>query len=184
MGRLAKVLSFTRITRNGAKTSDVKVDPGGGPNVTGDHLAPPGDDSYPLPGDYGILSRLLATGRDAIVGYLDPKNQQKAGPGEKRIYSRDSSGNEIAQVWLKANGDIVAENDTATVTIAGSGSIKGDNGSGSFELLASGVIDLNGVTISPTGVVTVSSSLTVAGKELAGHTHPAGTPPGDTGANN
>jgi hypothetical protein len=132
VGRLAKLLSFTRVTRNGAEASDAKVDPGGGANLTVEHFAGAGDDSYPLPGDYGILSRILSTGRDVIVGYLDPKNQQKANAGDRRIYSRDSSGDEIAQVWLKNNGDIIIENDTATVTVAASGSIKGDNGSGSF----------------------------------------------------
>ena len=48
MGLIAKLLSFTRVTRNNAKISDVKVNPGGGPNITVEHYATPGDDSFLL----------------------------------------------------------------------------------------------------------------------------------------
>jgi len=70
-------------------------------------------------------------------------------------------------VWLKNTGDIALK-----------------NSDGLFELQSGGDINLNGVIIDKNGVVTISTSLLVAGKELAGHTHPAGTPPGDTGTNN
>ena len=54
MGRVAKLLSFVRLTRNNAKVSDVKIDPGGGPNITVEHFAAPGDDSFPLKTDYVV----------------------------------------------------------------------------------------------------------------------------------
>ena len=264
MGILAKLLSFVRVERNGAKLSDVKVDPGGGPNVTAEHFAPIGEDAHPLPGDYVVTSDVRGTGREAVIGYVDPKNESKAQPGDKLVYSRepseDGAGRIITEQWLKNDGTIITnaykligadiklisrivqspdgfvsnevfdENDTLKVTTeissdgtattfnengsvtlrpdggtitttpestfdaAADGSIKGDNGSGSFELAAGGDFLVNGVTIDTSGNITspatVSSaaveapSVKAGGKELAGHDHPAGTPPGNTGPNN
>ena len=55
--------------------------------------------------------------------------------------------------------------------------------------VAPGGFDLNGFTIAADGsaespVSLTSPSVMADGKELAGHNHPAGTPPGNTGANN
>ncbi len=211
MGRLAKLLSFVRVERNGAKLSDVKVDPGGGPNITAEHFAPIGEDAHPLPGDYVVTSDVRGTGREAVTGYVDPKNESKAQAGEKRIYARDESGAVVVEIWLKNTGEATLINENGAVTLrpdggtvtttpestfdaAADGSIKGDNGSGSFELAAGGDFLVNGVTIDTSGNITspatVSSatveapSVKAGGKELAGHDHPAGTPPGNTGPNN
>ena len=70
MGRIAKLLSFLRTSRNEAKISDVKVDPGGGPNITAEHFAAAGDDSHPLPGDYVALNTDSGSGRESAIGYL------------------------------------------------------------------------------------------------------------------
>lgn len=210
MGRLAKLLSFVRVERNGAKLSDVKVDPGGGPNVTAEHFAPIGEDAHPLPGDYVVTNDVRGTGREAVTGYVDPKNGSKAQPGDKRIYARDGYGAVVVEIWLKntgeatvinANGSVTLRPDGGTITTtpestfdaAADGSIKGDNGSGSFELAAGGDFLVNGVTIDTSGNITspatVSSTAVEApsvkadGKELAGHVHLAGTPPGNTGPN-
>ncbi len=198
MGRLAKILSFIRVTRNGAKVSDVKVDPGGGANVTVEHFAPPGDDSFPLNSDYVATMEIPRTGGEVAVGYVDPLNTPKANQGDKRVYARDAdTGAVVVEVWLKNDGTAVVSNDEGIFTLAPSGSIKGDNGSGSFELQAGGDFIVNGVTIdtsgnitSPatiTGVTVTAPSMQTGGKELAGHDHnilSGSSAPGPTGSNN
>lgn len=193
MGRIAKLLSFVRGEANGAKVSDVKADPGGSANVTAQHFASPGDDSHPLPGDYVAMAGAAGTGRENAVGYLDPKNEQKAQAGDKRIYARDGDGAAVVEVWLKNDGTAVVINANGSVTLrpdggtvvetpastfdaAASGSIKGDNGAGSFELAPSGTFIVNGVTIDPTGIITtptqiVTPSAIINDVEAAGHNH-------------
>jgi len=211
MGRIAKLLSFLRTSRNEAKISDVKVDPGGGPNITAEHFAAAGDDSHPLPGDYVALNTDSGSGRESAIGYLDPLNEPKAQPGDKRIYARDEDGVVIVEIWLKNTGEATVLNENGSITLQpdggaitttpestfdakADGSIKGDNGSGSFELAAGGDFLVNGVTIDTSGNITSpatitgdtiagSTSVKAAGKELAGHLHLAGTPPGNTGPN-
>lgn len=129
--------------------SDVKVDTGGGANATADHYSAPGDDSHPLPGDRVALVDTQGARRRAAVAYLDTKNDQTAGPGEKRIYARDASGAAVAEVWLKSDGSIVI-----------------DNGSGTVTLKTNGDVDANGATITTTGDVT-----TPEGVSLRTHTH-------------
>ena len=149
MGRIARVLSFLRTERNGAKLSDVKLDPGGGPNITGEHFADPGDDSYPLPEDYAATINTQRSGAQIPVGYADTINTPKAGPGEKRIYGRDANGAAVNEVWLKAD---------SSVLIA--------NALGFIELKADGSVDINGAIISVAGEVT-----NAAGIVLGTHTH-------------
>lgn len=201
MGWVGKILSFTRVSRNNAKISDVKVDPGGGPLVTAEHYAPAGDDSQPLTTDYALAVDVLSTGGAAITGYVDPINDPKAQPGDKRIYGRDAdTGAVVVEVWLKSDGTAVVSNNEGSITLRpdgglvlttpastfdakADGSIKGDNGGGSFELEAGGDFVVNGVTIDTAGNITSpatitgvtlagSSSVTADGKELAGHDHP------------
>lgn len=181
MGLIAQLLSFARTVRNGASTSDVKADPGGGAVMTSAHFAPPGDDSHPLPGDYVAVVRVQGASRSAAVGYLDPANDQKATPGGKRLYARSpATGASVVEVWLKADG-----------------SVKGSNAAGSFELRANGDFVVNGVTITPAGDISTpgdvsaaelaAPSVKAAGKELAGHDHPilgGSSAPGPTGPNN
>jgi len=198
---LNKLLSFVRTLRNGAKLSEVKLNPGGGPNITAEHFSAPGDDSYPLPGDYVVSVSVQRSGGSAAVGYLDPKNDQKATAGDKRIYARNAAGESIVELWLKNDGTAVLENINGTFTLSPDGSIKSQNGNGSAELEAAGNFVVNGVTIDTAGnIITPASvsasvsvgaptlaagtSLTVASKEIGNHTHPAGTPPGNTGVNN
>lgn len=202
MGLIAKLLSFTRVVRNNAKISDVKVDPGGGPNITAENFAPIGDDSHPLPGDYVVTDKVVGSGREAIVGYIDPLSEPKALPGDKRIYARDENGVVIVEVWLKNTGEatILNENGSATLRPDGGaitttpnstfdakadGSIKGDNGSGSFELEAGGDFLVNGVTIDTSGNISTAGSLNAdsitaddLNVTLSTHTTPAfGVPP-------
>ena len=168
MGRIAKLLSFVRVTRNDAKISDVKIDPGGGSNITAEHFAPAGDDSFPLKTDYVVTNDIPRAGGEAVVGYVDPINTPKANKGDKRIYARDANtGAAVIELWLKNDGSGILS-----------------NANGSLELQANGDFLINGVKIDAAGIVTILNSLILAGKEIAGHDHPAGTPPGDTGPNN
>ena len=201
MGWVGRVLSFIRVERNTAKISDVQIDTGGGPNVTAEHFAPAGDDAFPLKTDYAVSQSVQQTGRKAVVGYVDPLNTPKALEGEKRIYGRDKdTGAVVVEVWLKNDGEAVISNDNGSVVLrpdggiiattpestfdaAADGSITGQNSSGVFKLETGGDFVVNGVTIAANGDVTIPSSLVLAGKEIAGHVHLAGTPPGDTGAN-
>ena len=89
MGRIAKLLSFVRVTRHGIPVSDVKVDPGGGAIVTLENFSPIGDDAHPLPGDYVYGGSVEGTGRESILGYVDPLNEPTSQPGDKRIYASD-----------------------------------------------------------------------------------------------
>lgn len=77
------------------------------------------------------------------------------------------------------DGEIRIKNDTVSLIIDGS-KVTGVAPSG---------FDLNGFIINADGSASSPVSLTAPsviadGKELAGHSHPAGTPPGDTGDNN
>lgn len=176
MGGVAKVLSFVRQLRRGANVTDVKVNPGGGANLVAEHFSTPGDDSHPLPNDYAVLVPVQQTGRVAAVGYIDPANEQAAAAGERRLYSRDSDGNIVATIWIKNDGEVLVENDAASLTMAADGSVTADNGSGAMELQAGGDVIINGVTIAvdgsidtPTGIITPSA--VVNGVEVDQHTH-------------
>ncbi len=150
MGLIAKLLSFTRTERNDAKLSDVKVDPGGGANITGEHFASPGDDSHPLTTDYVILVKNRRSGGYSIVGYGDPINDPKSGRGEKRTYGRDpSTGLEVNEVWQKADGSVIIS-----------------NALGAIELKADGSVNINGAIISPLGAIQ-----TALGRDLDTHIH-------------
>lgn len=157
MGWVGVIKEFTRIVRGTANTSDVKVDRGGGDIRTPQHFGAPGDDAVPLPGDYVAAVAQTGSGRDSVVGYIDPKNEQKSEPGDRRIYARNSDGDSVVECWLKNDGTAILSNDA-----------------GSIELLANGNINLNSVIIKPDGAVIIPDSLTLAGKEIAGHGHPQG----------
>ena len=209
---IGKLLSFTRVLRNDVKISDVKIDTGGGVNTTAEEFAPAGDDSFPLKTDYILASATQRSGGKAVHGFIDPINEPKAQEGDKRIYARNAAdGTVIVDVWLKNDGTAITANENGSIELSpdgsikgtnnnGSielspdGSIKGTNNNGSFELQAGGDFVVNGVTIDTSGNITSPATVTApnidgtisvkaATKELAGHVHPAGTPPGNTGPN-
>jgi hypothetical protein len=170
MGLVGIVLEFSRTERNGAMVSDVKTDPGGGALLTSDHFQTAGVDSSPLPNDFAILSGIQGTGRLSATGYLDPKNLQASLAGEWRAYSRDpSSGDQVAQVWIKNDGSLLLENDNGYITLG-----------------ANGVVDINGCIIGVDGNITTGGGAVVAsdvttsgGISLDGHTHPQGVDSAD-----
>ncbi|MBT56161.1 MAG: hypothetical protein CMF72_22520 [Mameliella sp.] len=192
MGLIAKVLSYTRIAdRFGAKVSDVKHDPGGGANETGEHFQAANQDAVPLPGDYLLTVSVQRTGGEVVVGFIDPKQEQTAQPGEYRAYARDADGAQVVQIHLKQDGTAVINNAEATVEMKPSGEVSTQNASGFYKLLASGVVDINGFTINTDGsaespvsvtapTVDGTSSVQAAGKELVDHTH-AGSPTAPSG---
>lgn len=108
MGRVAVILSFLRVTKNEAKQTDVKIDPGAGANVTAQNFSPAGDDSQPLPEDYALTTSVLRTGGEAVVGFVDASSEPVAGPGEVRRYAREAGQKRtVAEHWLKADGTAV-----------------------------------------------------------------------------
>lgn len=182
MGMIAKVLSSTPITKDNIKATETKVDKGGGYNRTGLQYSAPGDDSQPLPDDSSALIETQQTGGVAAVGYLDPKNDQKAQVGEKRIYARQADGTSICEIWLQADGTIAISNDNGSISLTPAGEIEAANGSGNIRLESGGDVDINGVTIDTSGNITTTgtvdagtveatTSLKVATKELNGHIH-------------
>lgn len=170
MGLIARVLSFTRVVRNGAKLSDVKLDPGGGPNITGEHFADAGDDSHPLSTDYAATTRIPRDGGQVPVGYADPLNNPKATPGDKRIYGRDpSTGLVVNEVWLKSDGSVFISNANGSFELKPTGAIKGLNAAGFFELESGGDFVANGAKMLTDGDV-----ITSEGVSLRSHTHAQG----------
>lgn len=67
-------------------------------------ITTPGIDSCPVVEDQGVLISIDQTkGKTVQIGvYPDPQTQ----PGEVRIYSRDSSGSQKAEMWIKNDGKI------------------------------------------------------------------------------
>lgn len=65
---------------------------------------PSGDDSPPLPEDRCLMIKVDGSGNYIISGILC--GSQGAGPGEKKLYSRDSNGDIKATIYLKDDGII------------------------------------------------------------------------------
>lgn len=154
MGRLARVLESIKGLLGADNVTDIKSDPGGNANVTGFHLSSPGDDSLPLNQDITILVPIPGSGRDAAIAYADPKNSLQSEPGEKRIYSRDADGVQVAAIKLSKDGKILVSN----------------SGGGSIELQPGGDIVLNGVTIDTNGNIETGGNLDAGGDIDSGGT--------------
>lgn len=88
--------------------------------------------------------------------------------------------------WLKDDGTIESVNPASSHTQKPDGSIESVNVAGYVKLLPSGVVDINGFLVQPTGAATspvsvgaptivAATSLTVADKEMNQHKHSDGT---------
>jgi hypothetical protein len=127
---------------------DLTVDPGGGSNITAEHFASAGDDSFPLTTDKAVTVSIRRSGGEVVVGYLDTINAGVTTPGEERKYSRDPlTGLPVAQVYLKADGEIEASNAAASIVIKANGDIEASNGIASIKINASGEIEITGTVI-------------------------------------
>ena len=102
----------------------------------------PGEDSQPMTGDAIVIIPAGDRGQQIVLASLDQTNKPKAVPGEKRIYSRKPNHDLAIELWLKADGDAVMT-----------------NGLGSFRMLADGSVNINGVVITKTGVVTLPNGV-------------------------
>lgn len=206
---IGKLLSFTRVLRNGAKLSDVKMDIGGGEIRTPEYAQTPGTDAVPLVDDYPIaVSVSTRSGGLVVVASVETDAQQKAQAGEHRTYARDAARAEVVELWLKADGTAVLSNANGSftldpdgtqsmVTADGSftltplGEIVGENNNGDFTLQSNGTMNINTATIDPNGNIIATSvsapSIVANSKELAGHDHAinsGSSAPGPTGPNN
>lgn len=68
------------------------------------------------------------------------------------IRLRDKSGSR--HIWLKNDGSLHINNNNTSTTYGADGSVTTTNGSGSFALLPNGNVNINGVIITPQGVIT------------------------------
>ena len=168
MGLISKLLSYARIAnRNGAAVSDVKHDPGGGENQTGEHFQPANTDSVPLPGDYLVTVSVQRTGGEVVVGFIDPKQQQNAQQGEHRTYARNAEGEQVVELHLKSDGSAVLHNADGSVLLNADGSIVLTTPHGVNTLATDGSVAFsNGASINTAGDV-----LTAAGISLDKHVH-------------
>jgi hypothetical protein len=124
MNEIAVIRKVEREERNGVTNTDINVDPGGGANVTIEQMHPSGTDSRPLPGDYVAGISIKSTGRKIAIGFIDPSNTPKTNPGEHRIYSRDTSGTPVTEIWLKNDGSININNDNGFINITPAGIVE------------------------------------------------------------
>lgn len=101
--------------------------------------------------------------------------------------------NGFGDVKLNDDGQIELSNSNATTLLNVNGSMSMVNAAGgSIAISAAGVVTINGVVIDLSGNITTAGNIGTTAGDLSApgvqpystHTHPAGTPPGDTGATN
>lgn len=134
-------------------------------------------DSPPLPGDDAACMAITdGTGEFAAVGFSGVES--KAAPGEARIVARNADKVEVAELWMRADGQVTLsstgfEEDAipTTLTLDAEGAWSLSNEFGGISLASDGTVDINGVKFSPAGTV-----VTAAGTDVDLHTHTA--PPG------
>lgn len=100
MGKIANVQKTEAVDG----LNDVTAEIAAGDVRTARLFAPSGDDSPPIANDRIVLVQIDGAGRFAAVGVLN--ESQGAKPGEKILYSRDSSGEVKAALKLLNDGKI------------------------------------------------------------------------------
>jgi len=171
VGRIARLLSFARTVVTGANVSDVQFDPDGGANRTGQHFADIGEDAHPLPDDWVVTVNTQRTGVEVVIGYVDPKNDQTARPGEKRTYARDANGEQVAHIWIQNDGRITASNNSASWDLKPTGEVSTVNGSGYHTLHADGRVQINDGAVFDTAGVLTCPNVVYAGVSAKDHWH-------------
>jgi hypothetical protein len=142
VARVAKVISYTRDTDERGNVAEVKCDLGGN-TVTAEHYAPPGDDAYPLPGDFVLLVPGDGTGNWLAQGFMDPQLAGEAAAGERIIYSRSAPGVMAAKLHLKADGTVEISNAAGLKVTIAAGAIEAD-----AEITAKNLVPAAKVTVS------------------------------------
>lgn len=156
MGRIGNIKSILKSVIREAKVWVIKADIGS-QLTTSALFGPGGEDSPPLDTDDVLLVELKSSGTYAASGSLDHKNQQLSSPGEKRIYARNPSGDEVCQVHLKNDG-----------------SIRAGNQNGFIEILANGNVSINGVIFDTSQEITDINEATIGGIPFTTHIHQQG----------
>jgi len=168
VGRIGRVLSSVFSIKRKASVTRIKSDTGAGATKLNDLYGPSGDDSRPLPGDFCYLAVTEKQGGYAITGFLDPKSEQKAGPGEKRLYARGEDGAAVIEFWLKNDGSAVLTNAEGEISLAADGAISGSNTAGGIvAVLADGIVQLNTVQIDLLGNITGAANIMASGTVTA-----------------
>lgn len=67
-------------------------------------VGPFGIDGNPLKNTVAIYAETSKRSQPVVIGYIN--RDQKAAPGELRIFSKNANGEEQTYIWLKANGTI------------------------------------------------------------------------------
>lgn len=123
MGFLAAVTAFARTVVTGERVPEVTLDRDGDETATAGHFAPPGVDAVPLPGDVAYAGDDVGAGAAQAVAYQDPTTPPVAAGGEVRLYSRSGPGVVAVELWLKADGTIVAANGLGSMALGPDGRV-------------------------------------------------------------
>lgn len=71
--------------------------------------APYGTDANPIKDTRIIQIATLKSGRSVVIGCIN--KDQKAAPGEHRIYATDTDGNTLSDIWLDGDGNVLIHGD-------------------------------------------------------------------------
>lgn len=168
MGLIAKVTEWFYQTVGSTKTTQVQLDQGAGYTAQAPYSTPSGVASTPMPGDLAVCLEVPGSGQTFVVGYIDPQFAQGLATGEAKLYSRDSSGAEVASLYLTREGRATLKNSKgqAVLNPDGSGGLSNDNGG--FTLQAGGSVIINGVTIDPSGNISGAGSINAKSLKTTG----------------
>jgi hypothetical protein len=141
VGILGRLVSFVRAQVDGDEAPEVSVDLDGD-EATALHFSPPGVDAAPLPDDVASLAPGSGKGALDAVGYQDPTTPGKARPGEVRLYARSGPGVVAVELWLQADGSLVARNASAGVelVLGPDGAVRAGNALGELAVDAAGLV--------------------------------------------
>lgn len=177
-----------KVTLTDMSNKEIQITMGGDRIRTASCPLPFQVDSLPMIGDLvECSSGGKSTHSTSVLASVDGTDRV-AGDGEIAVYSRGFDGTRVAQVHMKGDGSILITSPKFEIAISSDGSADFSNGYGGIKVLSSGAVDINGVTIDTAGKITTTASVVtpsaiIGGRELANHTHTAGTPPGSTGVN-
>ncbi|MCP4568029.1 MAG: hypothetical protein GY841_10665 [FCB group bacterium] len=163
MGRVGNILGIGQNAAEGDHTTDIKLDIGGGQNITAPQATPAGIDSTPLETDIAVTSSAPGDSGQNVVGYVDKKNASKN--DGVYLYARSAAGVPVADIWIKTDGSVVVTNTTTTIETSAAGNIEISNAVGSFVIDPIGNITigsgLGSITMTPAGIVSINNKLTV-----------------------